>query len=152
METYSYHNSNLRPRLKLNQHFCLDFIFLWGEILEYKNRFENKCSAYSNLRESISSPFPFVFCTSSQCVFLFFPFFPTFVSFSFCILQKQSVWLPIFPFFSVYLLFSFSFLYFVEAASRDGISVKNSTDEYFSPKIAHKTRISRHIAIRAKTA
>ena len=36
--------------------------------------------------------------------------------------------------------------------SRDGISVKNSTEEYFSPKIAHKTRISRHIAIRAKTA
>ena len=35
---------------------------------------------------------------------------------------------------------------------RDGISVKNSTDEYFSPKIAHKTRISRHLAIRAKTA
>ena len=36
--------------------------------------------------------------------------------------------------------------------SRHGISVKNSTDEYFSPKIAHKTRILRHIAICAKTA
>ena len=35
---------------------------------------------------------------------------------------------------------------------RDGISVKNSTDEYFRPKIAHKMRISRHIAICAKTA
>ena len=34
---------------------------------------------------------------------------------------------------------------------RDGISVKNSTDEYFSPKMAHKTRILRHLAIRAKT-
>ena len=36
--------------------------------------------------------------------------------------------------------------------SRDGISVKNSTVEYLSPKIAHKMRISRHIVIRAKTA
>ena len=35
--------------------------------------------------------------------------------------------------------------------SRDGISVKNSTNEYFSPKIAHKTRISRHVEIQAKT-
>ena len=35
---------------------------------------------------------------------------------------------------------------------RDGISVKNSTDEHFSPKIAHKMRILRHLAIRAKTA
>ena len=29
----------------------------------------------------------------------------------------------------------------VQVRDRDGISVKNSTDEYFSPKIAHKTRI-----------
>ena len=36
--------------------------------------------------------------------------------------------------------------------SRDGKSVKNSTDEYFSPKIAHKMRISKHVTIRAKTA
>ena len=36
--------------------------------------------------------------------------------------------------------------------TRDGISVKNSTVEYLSPKIAHKMRISRHIVIRAKTA
>ena len=35
---------------------------------------------------------------------------------------------------------------------RDGKSVKNSTDEYFSPKIAQKMRISQHITIRAKTA
>ena len=36
--------------------------------------------------------------------------------------------------------------------SRDGKSVKNSTDEYFSPKIAHKMRISKHVTICAKTA
>ena len=35
---------------------------------------------------------------------------------------------------------------------RDGKSVKYSTDEYFSPKISTKTRISRHFAICAKTA
>ena len=39
-----------------------------------------------------------------------------------------------------------------EGRIRDGISVKNSTVEYLSPKIAHKMRISRHIVIRAKTA
>ena len=37
-------------------------------------------------------------------------------------------------------------------STRDGKSVKNSTGDYFSPKIAHKMRILRHITIRAKTA
>ena len=36
--------------------------------------------------------------------------------------------------------------------TRDGKSVKNSTDEYFSLKNSTKTRISRHFAICAKTA
>ena len=35
---------------------------------------------------------------------------------------------------------------------RDGKSVQNSTDHYFSPKNSTKMRISRHISIRAKTA
>ena len=36
--------------------------------------------------------------------------------------------------------------------NRDGKSVYNSTDEYLVPKNSTKTRISRHIAICAKTA
>ena len=36
--------------------------------------------------------------------------------------------------------------------TRDGKSVNKSTDEYFVPKNSTKTRISRQIAICAKTA
>ena len=36
--------------------------------------------------------------------------------------------------------------------ARDGKSVKNSTDTDFEPKHSTKMRISRHIAIRGKTA